>query len=168
MWRHVVRDIAYYLTLLVNIESMKLLLFVVTIVSCLTPELLAQVAADSVTRVNADSARREYGDEILTFVETEPTPVDGYEAFYHYIGMNIKYPQKARNGRITGKVIVEFVVEKNGVISPNNIKILKSPHQSLSDEAIRLIKTGPKWIPGKQQGIPVRTKKVFPITFKLG
>jgi len=95
-------------------------------------------------------------------------PVGGYEPFYRYIGMNLQYPQEARASNITGKVIVEFVVEKDGDISTSNIKILKSPHKSLSAEAIRLMKDAPNWLPGRIKGIPVRSKKVLPITFKLG
>jgi protein TonB len=134
-------------------------------------EAKAQVPADSLTTATTavtDSTQRDYGDEIFVFVETEAAPIDGYEAFYRYIGMNVKYPKQAREAKITGKVIVEFVIEKDGLISATNIKILKSPHKSLSNEAIRLIKTGPKWIAGKKQGIPVRTRKVFRISFKLG
>jgi protein TonB len=93
--------------------------------------------------------------------------MDGYDAYYDYILRNIQYPKDAREAKITGKVIVEFVIEKDGLISASNIKVLKSPHKSLSKEAIRLIKKGPKWIAGKKNGIPVRTKKVFPISFKL-
>jgi len=54
-------------------------------------------------------------------------PVGGYEPFYNYIGMNLRYPKEARVSKITGKVIVEFVIEKDGSISSKNIKILKSP-----------------------------------------
>lgn len=134
-------------------------------------EAKAQVTADSLTApttVVSDSTQVDYGDEIFVFVQTEAAPVDGYEAFYHYIGMNVKYPKEARDAKITGKVIVEFVIEKDGFISAANIKILKSPHKSLSKEAIRLIVLGPKWIAGKKHGIPVRTRKVFPISFNLG
>lgn len=82
--------------------------------------------------------------------------------------MNLQYPKEARQSNVTGKVIVEFVVEKDGSISRKNIKILKSPHDSLSKEAIRLLREAPKWNPGKEKGVTVRTKKVLPITFNLG
>ena len=95
-------------------------------------------------------------------------PVGGFDQFYNYLLRNLRYPQEARKSNITGKVIVEFVVEKDGSISSQNIKVLKSPHKSLSKEAIRLIKNGPKWIPGKLKGVPVRTKRVMPISFNLG
>lgn len=115
-----------------------------------------------------DSTGQTLGDEIFLNVDTPSMPVGGYEAFYNYIGTNLQYPKEARVSKITGKVIIEFVVEKDGSISQENIKVLKSPHKSLSTEAIRLITNAPKWVPGKQNNIPVRTKKVFPISFRLG
>jgi protein TonB len=147
---------------------MKSIICLIILILVLVREGDAQATTDSLTTAATNSIQRDYGDEIFVFVDTEATPVDGYEAFYDYILRNIKYPKDAREAKITGKVIVEFVVEKDGHLSPKNIKILKSPHKSLSKEAIRLIKTGPKWIAGKQHGIPVRTRKVFPISFKLG
>jgi protein TonB len=128
----------------------------------------AQERTDSATRVTTDSISQNFGDEIFLSVETASIPVGGYEEFYHCIGTNLRYPKEAREKNITGKVIIEFVIEKDGSISRKNIEILKSPHQSLSEEAIRLIRMAPKWIPGKKMGVPVRTKKALPITFRLG
>lgn len=119
--------------------------------------------------VNAtDTTSSRLSDEIFLFPDSAATPVGGYELFYDYLLRNLQYPKEARASKIAGKVIVEFVVEKDGSISSKNITILKSPHKSLSKEAIRLVKNGPKWIPGKLKGIPVRTKKMLPITFSLG
>jgi protein TonB len=115
-----------------------------------------------------DTTSFRLSDEIFLFPDSAATPVGGYELFYDYLLRNLQYPKEARASKITGKVIVEFVVEKDGSISSKNITILKSPHKSLSKEAIRLVKNGPKWSPGKSKGIPVRTKKVLPISFNLG
>ncbi len=115
-----------------------------------------------------DSALLVSSDEIFLFVDSVAMPVGGYESFYHYIGINLQYPQEARASNITGKVIVEFVIEKDGSISSDNIKVLKSPHKSLSKEAIRIMKNAPDWTPGRIKGIRVRSKKVLPITFNLG
>ena len=115
-----------------------------------------------------DTASLISSEEIFQFVDSVAMPLGGYEPFYRYIGMNLRYPKEARVSKITGKVIVEFVVEKDGSISPKNIKVLKSPHNSLSEEARRIIRNAPDWIPGKIKGIPVRSKKVLPITFNLG
>ncbi len=126
------------------------------------------VVAQNNDSKSLDSASLISSDEIFLFVDSIAMPVGGYEPFYRYIGMNIQYPKEARTANITGKVIVEFVVEKDGNISSSNIKVLKSPHKSLSEEAIRLMKAAPDWIPGRIKGIPVRSKKVLPITFNLG
>lgn len=115
-----------------------------------------------------DTTSLSLSDEIFLITDSAAIPVGGLEQFYHYIARNIQYPKEARTANITGKVIVEFVVEKNGSISSENIKVLKSPHKSLGDEAIRLMKNSPQWIPGKLNGIPVRTKKVLPISFNMG
>ena len=129
-------------------------------------------AVDAVAQSNnvtkLDSASLISSDNIFLFVDSVAMPVGGYEPFYRYIGMNLHYPKEARTAKITGKVIVEFVIEKDGSISPGNIKVLKSPHKSLSQEAIRILKNAPDWTPGQIKGIPIRSKKVLPITFNLG
>jgi len=114
-----------------------------------------------------DTTSLSLSDEIFLFPDSAAVPVGGFDQFYNYLLRNLQYPKEAREAKIAGKVIVEFVVEKDGSISSRNITVLKSPHGSLSKEAIRLIKNGPKWIPGSIKGVPVRTKKVFPVTFKL-
>jgi periplasmic protein TonB len=115
-----------------------------------------------------DTTSLGLSNEIILFPDSAAVPLGGFDQFYSYLLMNLQYPKEARASKTTGKVIVEFVVEKDGSISSQNIKVLKSPHKSLSKEAIRLIKNGPKWIPGKLKGVPVRTKKVLPISFNLG
>jgi len=114
-----------------------------------------------------DTASLTLSDEIFLFPDSAAVPVGGFDQFYNYVLRNLRYPKEARESKITGKVIIEFVIEKDGSISSKNITVLKSPHKSLSKEAIRLIKNGPKWIPGKLKGVPVRTKKVMPVTFNL-
>lgn len=126
----------------------------------------AQEKTDAVKET--DTTSLSLSDEVFLFPDSAAVPVGGIDQFYNYLLKNIQYPKEARESNITGKVIVEFVVEKDGSISSKNINVLKSPHKSLSKEAIRLIKNGPKWTAGKLKGVPVRTKKVMPITFNLG
>ena len=134
--------------------------------------LLLFFAIDAVGQNNdatkLDSTSLMSSEDIFLFVDSVAMPVGGYEPFYRYIGMNLQYPKEARTANITGKVIVEFVIEKDGRISSENIRVLKSPHKSLSKEAIRIMKNAPDWTPGRIKGIPVRSKKVLPITFNLG
>lgn len=89
---------------------------------------------------------------------TEGSPI-------RWIAMHIRYPAVAMENHIQGRIIVEFIIEKDGSIS--NFKILKSAGEILDKEAKRLIKIMPKWNPGKQDGRPVRVAQSLPILFKL-
>ena len=82
-----------------------------------------------------------------------------------FIARSLKYPRYALENGIEGKAVVQFVVRKDGSIG--DIEIVSSPHESLSNEAIRLIKLMPNWIPGTQKGEPVNVKYIFPVVFKL-
>ncbi|TKC05307.1 energy transducer TonB [Pedobacter frigoris] len=98
-----------------------------------------------------------------TFVEEVPTFEGGMGGFYTYVQKSIRYPEDAFKQQITGSVSVSFVVEADGSLS--GFKVIKSVSQSLDKEALRIMKGSPKWIPGKQNGIPVRTMLNMPFTF---
>lgn len=108
----------------------------------------------------------EVADEIFTIVEDQPSPKGGLSAFYEYIGKKLKYPAQARRMGIEGKVYVEFVVDKDGSIT--DVRAMKGIGAGCDQEAIRVIKSSPKWKPGKQRGRPVKVRMILPITFKLG
>lgn len=82
-----------------------------------------------------------------------------------WLSDNIQYPYSARQNRIEGKVILKFVVEKDGSIS--NVKVIKGVNKVLDNEALRLIKIMPKWNPGMNNGLAVRTYFTLPVTFKI-
>ena len=82
-----------------------------------------------------------------------------------WLNSNIEYPSVAEENGIEGRVICTFVVEIDGSIS--NVKVIHPIDPSLDKEAIRVIKTMPNWIPGMQDGEPVRVKYIIPITFCL-
>ena len=105
------------------------------------------------------------GNEIFDVVEKMPEYPGGLSALYRFLGKNIIYPKTAKETGISGKVWVSFVVEKDGSIS--NIVIERSPHESLSEEVIRVIKIMPKWSPGKQREKPVRVSYNMPVNFSL-
>ena len=104
-------------------------------------------------------------DQVFTVVETNPEFPGGMEALYQYIANNIQYPQLARDNAITGKVYVTFVVEKDGRIT--NPKILRDIGGGCGAEAVRVVKSMPRWTPGKQQGKPVRVQFNLPVIFNL-
>jgi len=97
--------------------------------------------------------------------ETEPNYKGGLDAFYKYLGDHISYPYREQKNNIEGKVVLSFVVEKDGKIT--DIKILKSAGINMDKEAVRVLKNSPPWIPGTQFGRPVRVVYAIPISFKL-
>ena len=94
-----------------------------------------------------------------------PSFPGGQGALMQYLASNIKYPVLAEENGVQGRVIVQFVVGKDGSIS--NVKVVKSVDQSLDKEAARVVSSMPKWIPGKQNGQAVNVKYTVPVTFKL-
>ena len=82
-----------------------------------------------------------------------------------WLSKNIKYPVIAEENGIQGRVVATFVVERDGSIT--DVKIVKSVDPSLDKEAVRVLKSMPKWIPGKQNGQAVRVKYNLPVQFRL-
>lgn len=104
-------------------------------------------------------------DKIFTAVEQEPMPKGGIAAFYQYLAQNMHYPEKAYEKGVQGIVFLKFVIEKDGSIS--NIMVLKSVSKEIDAEAVRVLRTAPKWDPGMQGGRPVRVMSQVPMSFKL-
>lgn len=105
-------------------------------------------------------------NEVHMVVESNPQFPGGEMALMNYLSQNIKYPPMAQEKAIQGRVLVKFVVEKDGSIG--DVSIERSPDESLSAEAIRLVKNMPKWKPGTIKGQPVRTQFSLPVMFRLG
>lgn len=87
------------------------------------------------------------------------------EEMMRFISSNIKYPKIAKENGIQGRVIIQFVVAKNGDVE--NIRVLREPGGGTGEAAVRVVKMMPKWIPGKQRGRPVRVQYTLPVAFKL-
>ena len=102
---------------------------------------------------------------IFEVVEQRPSFPGGDAALMSWLSQNIKYPLVAAEMAIQGRVIVQFVVEKDGSIT--DVKVAKSVDPSLDKEAARVIKSMPHWIAGRQNGSPVRVRFTVPVTFKL-
>jgi protein TonB len=103
--------------------------------------------------------------KVFDVVEEMPQFPGGQAALLEYLAKNIKYPVVAEENGIQGKVIVTFVVERDGSIT--DVKVVKSVDPSLDKEASRVVKSMPKWQPGKQNGSAVRVKYTVPVQFKL-
>lgn len=108
---------------------------------------------------------KEEVDEIFEFVE-EPTEFPGGQAELNkYLSKSIRYPEIAIDNGIQGRVVVTFVIERNG--KPSNVKVLRGVDPSLDKEAIRVVESMPAWKPGMQQGKPVRQRFNLPVVFRL-
>ena len=104
-------------------------------------------------------------EKVFTAVEQMPQFPGGEAALMKYLSQNINYPQVAMENGIQGRVIVQFVVTKNGTVG--EVKVIRSVDRDLDKEAIRLCKSLPKFIPGKNNGQSVRCWFTLPINFKL-
>ena len=103
--------------------------------------------------------------EIFQIVEEMPAYPGGDAKLMEYVAKNIKYPQIARETGIQGRVFVGFVVEPDGSVS--NVKVLRGIGGGCDEEAMRVVKSMPKWKPGKQRGKAVRVSYMLPVNFKL-
>lgn len=105
-------------------------------------------------------------EQIFYKVEKMPSFMGGdLTTFRNWVHGKVKYPQLAQENNISGRVLLMFVVEKDGTLT--NIEVLQTPDSSLSEEAIRVLKTSPKWEPGKQRNQSVRVKYTLPIDFHI-
>jgi TonB family protein len=104
-------------------------------------------------------------DKVYILVDVMPEFKGGTEALMKYLGNNVKYPKEAKENKIEGKVLVGFIIDTKGNIK--EVNIIKTADELLDAEAVRVIKTMPKWKPGKQDGKKVNVKFVLPIAFKL-
>ncbi len=85
--------------------------------------------------------------------------------FRAWVQGRLRYPDIASENGISGRVTLAFVIEKDGSLT--NIAVLQSPDRSLSEEAMRVLKTSPKWTPGKQRNMPARVRYNLPVTFTI-
>ena len=86
-------------------------------------------------------------------------------AFRNWVQGKLRYPQIAAENGISGRVVLSFVVERDGSLT--NIQVLQSPDRSLGEEATRVVSSSPKWEPGMQRNQPVRVKYTLPVVFQI-
>ncbi len=104
-------------------------------------------------------------EEVFDMVEQAPQFPGGPAELMSYLGKNIRYPVIAQENGIQGRVVCQFVVGSDG--SVRDIKVLRSLDPSCDKEAVRVIQSMPKWIPGRQNGKAVSVRYTLPVTFKL-
>ena len=115
--------------------------------------------------VVVDEKPKEEETKVFDVVEQMPSFPGGDAELMKFLHDHMKYPAVAEENGIQGRVICTFVVERDGSIT--DVKVIKSVDPSLDKEAIRVLKSMPKWIPGKQNGSAVRVKYTVPVTFRL-
>ena len=103
--------------------------------------------------------------KVYDVVEQMPSFPGGMKAMMDYLAKNIRYPAKAVKNKIQGRVIVQFIVDEKGNLS--DIKVVKSAEPSLNAEAVRVVKSMPRWNPGMQNGKAVKVRYTLPVTFRL-
>ena len=107
-------------------------------------------------------------DFAIPFAAVEQKPAfNGGDAndFSKWVGENIVYPQDAQDRQVSGRVILQFTVSKEGDVK--DVSVLKGVDPVLDAEAVRVVSASPKWEPGDQNGIPVNVKYTFPVIFQL-
>jgi protein TonB len=123
---------------------------------------------DKAVVINAPVAApivEEEDNVVFQVVETMPSFPGGDQALFKFLGDNVKYPVIAQENGIQGRVICQFVVNRDGSIV--DVEVVRPVDPSLDKEAIRVIKSMPSWSPGKQRGKSVRVKYTLPVNFRL-
>ena len=121
--------------------------------------------AENLAYIEQSKKKNSKEEEVFYVLERRPQFPGGDGELMKYLQRNFRYPAAAQQARVSGKVIVEFVVKKDGSVA--DIKIKRSVNPELDAEAIRVISTMPKWQPGEQNGNAVDTKYELPIAFHL-
>ena len=117
------------------------------------------------TKKVKEETGREVAFENLVFYAPD-TPAKFPGDIYAWLRENIKYPKEAQKQRIEGRVTVQFIIENDGSIV--DVKVLRSPNELLSAEALRVVKSMPKWEPAQAEGnVRIRMRYVLPISFRL-
>ena len=128
--------------------------------------ILLLASGNAIAQSNAKSAT-VHGENNHVFINVDPVPVfpGGQTELMKFINENLRYPAAAIENGIQGRVMVQFVVTKDG--SVDDVTVLHGVDSALDQEAIRVCKTLPKFIPGKQNGQPVNVWFTLPVTFRL-
>ncbi|WP_183561275.1 energy transducer TonB [Mucilaginibacter sp. SP1R1] len=101
----------------------------------------------------------------FTNIQVEPGFNGGLTAFGTFLSKNIHYPKDARQHKIQGLVIVTFIIERDGSLT--DVHVVRGLEKSLDDEAVRVLKISPAWIPASEYGRPVRVQYTVPIRYRL-
>ena len=144
----------------------KYALFVPLAAALLIASNISCISSEKQEEISEKQESRAAEGEVFMVVEEMPEFPGGMGECMKWLGQNIKYPAEAKEKGVEGRVIVQFVVEKDGTIT--NTKVVRGVDPDLDAEALRVVNQSPKWKPGKQKGEAVRVKYTLPIMFRLG
>lgn len=116
--------------------------------------------------VESSDPKKVFTGKVYDLVDEMPSFPGGLEELHKWIDSNVQYPEVAWKNGIEGRVLLNFIVEKDG--SLRDSIVIRSVHPMIDREALRLVGQMPKWNSGKRAGIPVRVRYCLPIKFKLG
>ena len=126
-------------------------------------------AVDSVEKqpaANMDvTAENLIQGEVYDMVEVAPQFPGGSKELMSWLGQNLRYPVKAQEAGKQGRVVLQFVITKEGKVA--DIKVMRGVSPELDEEAVRVVKAMPAWTPGKQDGQAVNVRYTLPVTFRL-
>ena len=105
------------------------------------------------------------GEKVFTIVERQPKFPGGDKALIEYLSSNIKYPKSAKKDKVSGQVLINFVVGKDGSVT--DVQVQRGVREDLDAEAYRVVAAMPKWVPAKMGGKVIATAFMLPIMFQL-
>ena len=100
---------------------------------------------------------------VYAVVEDMATFPGGFPAFYKFVGKNLRIPSLVFRSGMSGKVYVQFTINADGTIPPEEVKVIRPLHPAADAEVVRVIRLSPRWNPGQQRGVPVRQRMVLPV-----
>jgi len=153
--------IAALLMLLSNMEA------VARLSKSATENIMAEIEMPVITTdvMSQSAVLQNDTSQVFTIVEEQPRFPGGEAELLKFLNENMKYPEDAKNGRIQGRVICSFIVNKDGTAS--DVQVTRGVHPSLDAEAVRVLQAMPRWTPGKQKGEVVRVRYNVPVVFRL-
>ena len=129
-----------------------------------TPAVKSTTKTGKIT-AESSTSKKEFTGKVYDIVEQMPSFPGGAAELMKWLSSHVQYPAIAIESCIEGTVIVAFIVEPDGSVS--NAKLVRSVDPCIDQEALRVVRQMPKWIPGKQNGVAVRVKYNVPVIFKL-
>ena len=114
--------------------------------------------------VKNEISQSNFKNEVISVIGSEASPVGGLDEYEEYLKKNLRYPLAAKEGKIAGKVLVQFLVNPDSSLS--DFRILQSVGGGCDEEAIRLVKEGPAWVPGMADGKLKEAGMIVPVNFR--